>query len=222
VGRGVRGATGRKQGTVHAARSRGCGTVPWTVPGGFTLVELMVVLTILVLLAGLTAPSFVRQYHTAKLRSAARDLVGLMQYARSQAVVEGTTYRLNVDRDGGRVWITYYDTETAEAQDEEPQFVEDQSVLGASRKLPSGVSILELQLGDDALAQLSDEAREEIEALQSQLNDEGTPYIAFSPSGTSDGARVLLENEYEDQLAVAVDAITGRTEVREEDEIAEG
>ena len=182
----------------------------------------MVVLTILVLLAGLTAPSFVRQYHEARLRSSARDLVGLMQYARSQAVVEGTTYRLNVDRDGGRVWITYYDTETAEAEDEEPKFVEDESVLGASRKMPGGVTIRELQLGDEALAQLSDEALAEIENLQAQLNEEGTPYIAFSPSGTSDGARILLENEYEDQLAVAVDAITGRTEVREEGEFEAG
>ncbi|MBM3502188.1 MAG: prepilin-type N-terminal cleavage/methylation domain-containing protein [Armatimonadetes bacterium] len=196
--------------------------VPSSVPRGFTLVELMVVLVILVLLAGLTAPSFARQYHVAKLRSAARDLVGLMQYARSQAVVEGTTYRLNVDRDGGRVWVTYYDTETAEARDEEPKFVEDESVLGASRKLPAGVTICELQLGDEALAQLSEEALEEIEGLQSRLNEEGTPFIAFAPSGTSDGARILLENEYEDQLAVAVDAITGRTEVREEDELAAG
>jgi Tfp pilus assembly protein FimT len=182
----------------------------------------MVVLTILVLLAGLTAPSFVRQYHGAKLRSAARDLVGLMQYARSQAVVEGTTYRLNVDQPGGRVWITYYDTQTADAEGEEPEFVEDETVLGASRKMPEGIEIRELQLGDEALAQLSDDALEEIRNLQAQLNDEGTPYVSFAPSGTSDGARVLLENEYGDRLAVAVDAITGRTEVLEDDEIAGG
>jgi len=104
-----------------------------TVRRGFTLIELMVVLTILVLLAGLMAPSFVRQYHEAKLKSAARDVVGLMQYARSQAVVEGTTYRLNIDREGGRVWITYYDTQSEEAQEQEPRFVEDETVLGASR-----------------------------------------------------------------------------------------
>jgi len=200
-------------------RGRRSDTESMTVRRGFTLIELMVVLTILVLLAGLTAPSFVRQYHEAKLKSAARDMVGLMQYARSEAVVEGTTYRLNIDRDGGRVWITYYDTQSEETQEEEPRYVEDETVLGASRKMPEGVTIREVQLGDEALAQLSDDALEEINALRAQLNEEGTPYVAFTPAGTSDGARVLLENEYEDRLAVSLDAITGRTQVLEEDEI---
>jgi len=187
---------------------------------GFTLIELMVVLTILVLLAGLVAPSFTRQYHEAKLRSTVRDLVALMQYARSQAVVEGTTYRLNIDRDGGRVWVTYYETESEDTSREtEPQFVEDETILGASRTLPDGVTIREVQLGDEALAQLSDEALEQINALSNRLNEEGTPFIAFAPSGTTDGARILLENEYEDRLAVTLDAITGRPEVLEEDEI---
>jgi len=187
---------------------------------GFTLIELMVVLTILVLLAGLVAPSFTRQYHEAKLRSTVRDLVALMQYARSQAVVEGTTYRLNIDRDGGRVWVTYYETESEDTSREtEPQFVEDETILGASRTLPDGVTIREVQLGDEALAQLSDEALEQINALSNRLNEEGTPFIAFAPSGTTDGARILLENEYEDRLAVTLDAITGRTEVLEQDEI---
>jgi len=192
--------------------------------GGFTLMELMVVLTILVLLAALTAPAFTRQYHEAKLRSAARDLVALMNYGRSQAVVEGTTYRLNIDRDGGRLWITYYDIQDTEAQasgkgkprDQQPQFVEDNSVLGASRKLPSEVTLRELQLGDRALSQLSDEALQAIRGEQGLLNEEGTPYISFTPSGTTDGARVLLENDYEDRLVVTLDAITGRTQILEE------
>ncbi|MBM3471882.1 MAG: type II secretion system protein GspH [Armatimonadetes bacterium] len=187
---------------------------------GFTLIELMVVLTILILLAGLVAPSFVRQYHEAKLRSTVRDLVALMQYARSQAVVEGTTYRLNIDRDGGRVWVTYYESASQNTSDEEPRFVEDETILGAARQLPEGVTILEVQLGDEALAQLSEEALDQINALSNRLNEEGTPFIAFAPSGTTDGARILLENDYEDRLAVALDAITGRTQVLEEDEFA--
>jgi len=183
---------------------------------GFTLIELLVVLTILVLLAGLAAPAFTRQYHEAKLRAAARDLVALMRYARSQAVVEGTTYRLNIDRDASRLWVTYYEPDENERQ-EQPRFVEDDSVLGASRKLPEEVTLQELQLGDEALAQLSDEALEELRTQQDRLNEEGTPYIGFTPAGTTDGARILLENAYEDRLVVTLDAITGRAQVLEED-----
>jgi Tfp pilus assembly protein FimT len=178
-------------------------------------------MAILVIMAAVVAPSFTRQYHFAKLNSAGRTLVALMQYARSQAVVEGTTYRLNIDQQAQRVWITYYDAAEDDGNDDEPQFVEDDSVLGSSRDLPDEVQIREIALGDEALAQLSDEALEAVHAQQEQLNDEGTPYISFMPQGTTDGARILLENEEGDQLAVALDAITGRTEIVEvEDDAA--
>ena len=187
---------------------------------GFTLIELLVVLTILVIMAALVAPSFTRQYHMAKLNSAARTMVALMQYARSQAVVEGTTYRLNVDQQNQRLWITCYEAPEEGEDGQGDQFAADESVLGASRKLPTDVLIRELALGDEALAQLSDEALEAIRAQQAQLNEEGTPYIAFTPQGTTDGARVLLENEVGDRLAVVLDAITGRTEIVEVEEDA--
>ncbi|MGQ9729676.1 MAG: GspH/FimT family pseudopilin [Candidatus Zipacnadales bacterium] len=184
----------------------------------FTLLELMVVLMILVLLSALAAPSFRRQYHEAKLNSAARDIVALMQYARSQAIVEGTTYRLNIDRDAKRMWVTYYQPETDEqagTPDNEPRFIVDESVLGATRELPDEITLRELQLGDEALSQLSEETLQELGTTH-RLNEEGTPYIAFLPDGTTDGARLLIENEYEDRYVIALDAITGRTEVLEE------
>lgn len=178
-------------------------------------------MAILVIMSAVVAPSFTRQYHFAKLNTAARTFVALMRYARSQAVVEGTTYRLNIDQQAQRVWITYYDTgEDDQDTSREPQFVEDESVLGGSRQLPDEVEVREIALGDEALAQLSDEALEAVEAQQAQLNDEGTPYIAFTPQGTTDGARILLENGEGDQLAVVLDAITGRTEIAEVDEDA--
>ncbi len=185
----------------------------------FTLIELLVVMAILVIMAAVVAPSFTRQYHMAKLNSAARDVVALMQYARSQSVVEGTTYRVNIDQQARRVWITYYDT-GEDDEDQEPQFVPDESVLGSSRTLPDEVEIREIALGDEALAQLSDEALEAVRAQQAQLNDEGTPYISFAPQGTTDGARILLENSEGDRLAIVLDAITGRTGIAEVEEDA--
>jgi hypothetical protein len=135
--------------------------------------------------------------------------------------VEGTTYRLNIDQQTRRVWITYYDTsQDQEDDDEEPQFVADESVLGSARTLPDEVEIREIALGDEALAQLSDEALEAVHAQQAQLNDEGTPYISFAPQGTTDGARILLENSEGDRLAVVLDAITGRTAIAEVEEDA--
>ncbi len=208
--------------------SRGRANGPWrAVPvtrcfRGFTLIELLTVLTILVLLSALAAPAFTRQYYTARLNSAARQMVALMQYAHSQAVVEGTTYRLNIDQQSGRLWITYFDDgQPAQSETEtEPGFVPDQSALGSARELPDGVEVKQIALGDEALVQLSDEALAAVQSQQGQLNEEGTPFITFNPQGTTDGARLLLENEYQDRLAISLDAITGRTDIEEETETA--
>jgi type II secretion system protein H len=214
--------TGHRGGRLQENRQRAVGdrravAVPLRCRSGFTLIELMVVMVILILLSALVAPAFTRQYYTARLNSAARNLVALMQYARSQAVVEGTTYRLNIDQEGGRLWVTYYDDGQATQQntETEPGFVLDESALGSAREVPDDVQIKQIALGDEALAQLSDEALATIRSQQGQLNEQGTPFITFSPQGTTDGARILLENEYQDHLAVTLDAITGRTAIEE-------
>ena len=53
---------------------------------GFTLIELMIVVTLVAVLISLTAPSFSRMLARGKLEGAASELVTDLQYARSEAV----------------------------------------------------------------------------------------------------------------------------------------
>jgi type IV fimbrial biogenesis protein FimT len=53
---------------------------------GFTLVEALVVITILAVLAGLSAASFSWLNQTTRIRSAAFDLVADLDFARSEAI----------------------------------------------------------------------------------------------------------------------------------------
>ena len=53
---------------------------------GFTLIELMIVVTLVAVLISLTAPSFTRMLARGKLEGAAGELVTDLQYARSEAV----------------------------------------------------------------------------------------------------------------------------------------
>jgi prepilin-type N-terminal cleavage/methylation domain-containing protein len=59
---------------------------------GFTLVELMVVLGVLALIAGLAIPSWTAQLPHKRLLSAARELAGDIRLARAQAVSQNTPY----------------------------------------------------------------------------------------------------------------------------------
>lgn len=58
---------------------------------GFTLIELMVVVTILAVVAGIAAPSFRSFIGTMNSKSAAFDLIGDLSLARSEAVKQNQT-----------------------------------------------------------------------------------------------------------------------------------
>jgi prepilin-type N-terminal cleavage/methylation domain-containing protein len=59
---------------------------------GFSLLELLIVVAILTLLAGLTVPNLMRAVHTSRLRGAGTDLAGLLQQARMRAIQDDRFY----------------------------------------------------------------------------------------------------------------------------------
>ena len=68
--------------------------------GGFTLLELMVVLVIAALILTLTPPLFSRAMPGTQLKGAARQITAALRYARSNAVLtqQETRFRLDVEQ----------------------------------------------------------------------------------------------------------------------------
>jgi prepilin-type N-terminal cleavage/methylation domain-containing protein len=60
--------------------------------GGFSLVELMIVVVISLVIAGMAVPKFLTLIHNARLQGAGSDLSGLLQRARIRAVQDDTYY----------------------------------------------------------------------------------------------------------------------------------
>jgi len=74
--------------------------------GGFTLLELILVMVILSTVLAMAAPSLRGFFASRKTHDTAAQILALTQFARSQAISEGIVYRLNFDTRERTYWLT--------------------------------------------------------------------------------------------------------------------
>jgi prepilin-type N-terminal cleavage/methylation domain-containing protein len=72
----------------------------------FTLLELVLVMLIIAIMAGILAPALGRFTAGRAVDNFGRRMVGAAQYARAQSISEARIYRLNFDRNTGQFWLT--------------------------------------------------------------------------------------------------------------------
>lgn len=99
---------------------------------GITLIELIIVLVIIGIMAGLLTPNISAWLPIYRLRSAARDIVSTMRTAQMKAVSNNISYRVNLDDAdiGDNRYVLQFRTI-------EGNWVSD----GAVQTLPPGISI---------------------------------------------------------------------------------
>jgi prepilin-type N-terminal cleavage/methylation domain-containing protein len=103
---------------------------------GFTLIELIFVLVLVASLAGLTTPLFRRTYAAVAVQEAAHNLARTMDYARQRAVMEGLTYRVQLDGSQSAYWLS------VEKNPETPGVFSDvKTSWGRRVRLPRGVDL---------------------------------------------------------------------------------
>jgi len=91
---------------------------------GFTLIELLTTLAIVAILLSLATPSMASWVNQYRLRSAAFDLMGDLQLARSEAVKRGVRITINnMDGDWDTGWQTFIDS------DEDGEFDSTETLL---------------------------------------------------------------------------------------------
>ncbi len=121
-------------------------TKRWDASGGFTLIEMLVVLGILAVIAAFTAPSFQTPLANSRVQAMTREFVSNLANARTQAARRGVLVTLcprdtstNTCKAGASNWndgwVLYADTNASGTLDSSDQ------LLSVRSALPTGSSI---------------------------------------------------------------------------------
>jgi prepilin-type N-terminal cleavage/methylation domain-containing protein len=161
------------------------GSKPSSRRGGFTLIELALVILILALIMALAAPSFVRSYRGALLSESSRAFATACQLARLRAVTQQQLAQLHLDLEQQVYWIAQVVSN-----------VEEQTVAPATLK--------RVELGPRVRL-------EAVTASANAISGEKVVTINFYPNGTCDAGSVSFRARDETNVVtLALDPITGR------------
>jgi prepilin-type N-terminal cleavage/methylation domain-containing protein len=148
--------------------------------GGFTLLELVLVLVVLAILVSLTVPAFRVLGREQLARECVDNLLACARYARAQSAAEGTTYRLNINPSTGMYWLT---------RQEGPQFVMLGTEMGEPFEVPPGIRLVYLE---PEISPAEADAAEATGRIDPARLPSEVPFIDFRPTGRSDPAELQV------------------------------
>jgi len=156
---------------------------------GFSLMELVIVLTILALSVALVTSSMSNLSRTIELKSAAKKVSGILRYYRSEAINKGSVYQVLFDPESRAVKVQ--SVSLMEPADEKDA---DEKKGGEAPKtlygLPEGVQMKEID-------------------FPSPEYPCDLPAVEFYPNGSSNGGSVLINSPDRKGYRIKVDFLTG-------------
>lgn len=158
--------------------------------GGFTLIELIIVVTILAIMSAAVMPVFSGSFSKIQAEHSVRDFVATVRFAQEHAVTAGTEFRLYVDPD-----LNTYGLGRLVAVDGEDKIFE-----------PVAIQQLETVQLPRRLTLKAVRAKKE--------KTRGGYYVAFYPSGACDDARINITNEDGKIFYVDTEGGIGRLKVK--------
>jgi prepilin-type N-terminal cleavage/methylation domain-containing protein len=86
-------------------------SIIWKNRHGFSLFELILVLLLIALMAGLTTPILFKTLDRITSQTSARSIATVLRYARSKSISEKISYTFNANIDTNQYWINNVETE---------------------------------------------------------------------------------------------------------------
>jgi general secretion pathway protein H len=162
---------------------------------GFSLLELIVVLTILALSVSLVTSSISNLSRRIELKAAAKKVSGILRYYRSEAINKGSVYQVLFDSESRAVKVQSISL-TEPADEKETDQKKGGEAVKTLYGLPEGVQMKELD-------------------FPSPEYPCDFPAVEFYPNGGSNGGSVLLNSPERKGYRIKVDFLTGEVKIEQ-------
>ena len=216
----------------HEQRSVGNRGMPLKNPG-FTITELLLVLTLIGILSAISMPALKGFAATRRLKASAATLRSLLTFARDMAITDQTTYLVVFDLDNDRYWLASSETfnpsnplRSALTAQNSTALASIQNNINVTTATTTTTTNTPQQNPLSRTSGLlgvphSVEQNVTLAAMVTNYNgraaqaDSGVAYIYFSPNATSEETLVYLRNSRNQIMSVTVEAASGRARARQ-------
>ncbi len=158
---------------------------------GFTLIELIVVMTFIALLTAAVIPLYQGSLTRVRQDRATRDFVAYLKYAQERAITDGTEYRFYFREDERDYWVMRLD----KMEGKDKIFVYPDEGAGEIKHLPEGIEF------DRPKARFD--------------RDREAHFVAFYGTGACDYATIKFETSDDKRIVLETKGRLGRFEVKE-------
>jgi Tfp pilus assembly protein FimT len=189
----------------------------------FTLIELILVLTIISVVVAVSTPSLIASIRGNRLRTASRLVVTSGRYARSMAVMKQVEMAVNFDIDKGTVSVVQSEQrinpDKAPAEEDSSASESRNKSRSGNAKGSNGVDAVEVPMEDNSAHDAGFEDRYAVQRLdrvkitsveiqRGKARDKGACSVAYRSNGTCDPYVIKLTDEYGVSVTVDVDALS--------------
>ena len=185
---------------------------------GFTLLEIMLVLAILVAMGAIAWPSFSRAYESSKLKATADKVLSILGKARVQAMTSGQTQVFRFQKDSGSYTVEQLADDSA-TLDASTTSDTTTTTVGASSSTPDGKAAA-TQLPEGYVFSAGDRVLDDRtaaaeSAITSSNFDTSSPPVLFYSDGTSSEAQLTIANQNGRTITISLRALTGTAHMGE-------
>ena len=197
---------------------------------GFTITELLLVITLIGILSAVSMPTLKGFAATRRLKASAYTIRSLLTFARDMAITDRTAHLVVFDLDNGRCWLASSETFNPSTPLTSALTSQNTTVGTASPTNTSGNPLTTTNSAQQAtLARTGGilgvpypmEQNVTLVAMVTNHSgrtaqvDSGVEYVYFSPNATSEDALIYLQNTRNQIMSVAIETASGRVSVRQ-------